>query len=119
MEKEREQENKLKALESELLKLGEELKKLKTEYREENKEIKGRVKEVEDKYFKLELLIAEIKQDIRYSSAQIADIKNLTNTQIDEQRAFFNKAYLYVIITICSAVLILIGANPEIISQIF
>ncbi|KXZ39490.1 hypothetical protein SAMN05661008_00324 [Alkalithermobacter thermoalcaliphilus JW-YL-7 = DSM 7308] len=112
------QETKLQELEKELQKLGKELTKLKEEYKEDNKELKSRMKEVEDKYFKLELLIAEIKQDIRYSNIQMEDIKNITNTQLKEQRAFYNKAYLYVIITICSALLILIGANPEIITKI-
>lgn len=113
------QEIKLKNLEDELERLGQELKEFKEKHYRENAELNKKLEEVENKYSKLEVLIAEIKRDINYSATEIKDIKDLTNIQLKEQRAFQNKAFIYVLITLCTALLFLLGAKIGDIAQLF
>lgn len=110
---------KLQTLEKELEKLGLELKEFKKEHRNDSKILNDKIQVVEDKYNKLELLIAEIKRDISYSTAQLSDIKELTNQQIKEQRDFQNKAFIYLLITLCTGLLFLLGVNVADIPKLF
>jgi len=113
------QEIKLKNLEEQLEELGKALEDFKQKHSKENEELNNRVREMEEKYNGLEIILAEIKKDINHSSTEIKDIKDLSNTQLAEQRQFFNKTFKYLLITVCLVVFILLGVKVADVMQLF